>query len=217
MRLFSTNAKPSTERAQTSIRFVAGNRRVSRGVSRQRGATMMELMTTLAVAAVLASAAAPGMANLVGGSQADAAIARLHGAVQFARQLAVARRVTATLCPGSGSACGRRNSWHEGALIFLDENANGAREAGEEIVSRLAPLAAGYRVAWRSFRNRRSLSMRPTGLTDWQNGSMLLCPPDGDARQARLLIVSAHGRARLGRDSDGDGVVERANGRPVSC
>ena len=184
---------------------------------RQRGATMMELMTTLAIAAVLAGAAAPNMANLVGRGQADAAIAQLHDAVQFARHLAVARRVTATLCPGRGTACGPRDSWHEGALVFLDGNANGALEAGEEVVSRFAPLAAGYRVVWRSFRNRTTLSMRPTGLTDWQNGSMLLCPPDGDARLARLLVINAQGRARLGRDSDGDGVVERSNGRPVSC
>ena len=179
--------------------------------------TLMELMTTLAVAAALTVAAAPNMANLVGGSQTDAAIAQLHDAVQFARHVAVARRVTATLCPGSGAACGRRDTWHEGALVFLDDNSNGSREAGEEIVARIPPLAAGYRVAWRSFRNRASLSMLPTGLTDWQNGSMLLCPPDGDARQARLLVISAHGRARLGRDSDGDGVVERSNGRAVSC
>ena len=179
--------------------------------------SMMELMTTLAVAAALAGAAAPGVANLVGRSQADAAIGQLRDGVQFARQLAVARRVTATLCPGSGTACGRRNSWHEGALVFLDDNGNGAREAGEAIVSRLAPLPAGYRVTWRSFRNRTSLSMLPTGLTDWQNGSMLLCPPDGDARQARLLVVNAQGRVRLARDGNGDGVVERANGRAVSC
>lgn len=192
-------------------------RAFKRRAADQRGATMMDLMTTLAVAAVLAGAAAPGMANLVGRSQADAAIGQLHDAVQFARALAVARRVTATLCPGRGTACGRRDSWHDGALIFLDANANGTREPGEEIVSRVAPLAAGYRVVWRSFRNRSSLSMRPTGLTDWQNGSMLLCPPDGDARQARLLIVSAQGRARLGRDGNGDGIVERSNGRPVSC
>ena len=170
---------------------------------KHRGATMMELMTTLAVAAALAGAAAPGMANLVGRSQADAAIGQLRDAVQFARQLAVARRVTATLCPGSGDACGPRNSWHAGALVFLDGNANGARETGEEIVYRLSPLPAGYRVTWRSFRNRTSLSMRPTGLTDWQNGSMLLCPPDGDAKKARKLVINAQGRVRLVGDGSG--------------
>ena len=59
--------------------------------------------------------------------------------------------------------------------------------------------------------------MLPTGLTDWQNGNMLVCPPDGNPRQARLLVVNAHGRTRLATDNDGDGVVEGANGSPVSC
>ena len=185
--------------------------------SRQRGATLTELMTTLAIAALLAGAAAPSMAALVTGREADAAIEQMRGAVQFARQLAVARRQTATLCPAKGETCGPRNSWHEGAMIFLDGDGDARRDAGEAIVQRLPPLPSGYRLTWRSFRNRKSLSMLPTGVTDWQNGNMLLCPPDGDASNARLLIVNAQGRTRLGEDRNGDGIVEGANRRAVSC
>lgn len=179
--------------------------------------TIAEMTTTLTIAAVLAGTAAPGMSRLIAGNQADVAIEQMRGAVQFARHAAVAQRTTVTLCPGPGATCGRRDSWHEGALVFADDNANNRRDAGERVMQRVAPLPAGYRLRWRSFRNRKSLSMKPTGLTDWQNGNMLLCPPDGDAKLARMLIVSAHGRVRLARDSDGDGVVEAANGTAVAC
>ena len=179
--------------------------------------TLTELTTTLAIAGVLATAAIPGMSSLVARSRADDAARQLHDAVQFARHLAVARRVVATLCPGGGSRCGKRDTWHEGAIVFLDDNANGRLEASEEVALRLPPLATGYRVYWRSFRNRKSLSMLPTGLTDWQNGHLLVCPPDDDPKQARLLVVNAHGRARLAKDDDGDGIVESADGRPVAC
>lgn len=179
--------------------------------------TLAELTTTLAIAGVLATAAAPGMATLIASNRSDDAVRQLHDAVQFARHLAVARRSRATLCPGAGSRCGKRDTWHEGAIVFLDANGNGRLEAAEEVALRLPPLATGYRVYWRSFRNRKSLTMLPTGLTDWQNGNMLVCPPDGNPRQTRLLVINAHGRTRLASDSDGDGVVERANGRPVSC
>ena len=185
--------------------------------SRARGLSLTELMTALGIAAVLAGAAAPGMAQLVTSRQADTAVEQMRSAVQFTRHVAVARRVVATLCPGDGTACGARDTWHEGAMIFLDANGNSRFDAGEEVVRRLPPLATGYRVYWRSFRNRKSLSMKPTGVTDWQNGSMLLCPPDADPKNARQLIVNAAGRARLARDSDGDGIVEGARGNPVSC
>ena len=185
--------------------------------ARVSGHTIVELITALGIAAVLAGVAVPGMARLVVRSHADAAVEQMMGAVQFARHLAVARRVTATLCPGRGARCGPRDTWHSGAMIFLDADADGRRDSNEQIVRRLPPLAGGYRISWRSFRNRKSLSMKPTGVTDWQNGSMRACPPNGDAKHARQLIVNAQGRVRLARDTDGDGVVEDAAGRPLSC
>lgn len=191
----------------------------SRPGCRAAGMTIAELTTALAVAAVLAAVAAPSMAALVARSEADAAVEQLRGAVQFARHAAVARGTVATVCPAPRGAagCGPRDSWHEGGMVFLDANANGAREPDEEAVLRLPPLAAGYRVRWRSFRNRTFLSMLPTGVTDWQNGSLLVCAPDGAPERARLLIVNAQGSARLAADGDGDGIVEAAGGRPVAC
>ena len=182
-----------------------------------RGASMMETMTALVIAATLVGAAVPALSALVGRGQADAATEQMVSAVHFLRHLAVTRRTTATLCPGSGSRCGRRNSWHHGAIIFLDGDADGRLDVDDEVVRRLPPLPAGYRLRWRSFRNRKSLSMRPTGLTNWQNGNMLLCPPDRDAKKARQLILNAQGRIRLAVDGDGDGVVEDGSGRPVRC
>ena len=187
---------------------------------RAAGMTIAELTTALAVAATLAVVAAPGLGALVARSEADAALEQLRGAVQFARHTAVAAGTVATLCPstpGAVGGCGRRDDWHLGALVFLDDNANGDRDGVEAVVLRLPPLATGYRVTWRSFRNRSFLSMLPTGTTDWQNGSLLVCPPDASASNARLLIVNAQGGVRLAEDTDGDGIVERANGRPVAC
>lgn len=185
--------------------------------STQTGLTLSELLTALAVAAVLVGAAIPGMSVLLGRATADAAIEQMAHAIQFTRYQAIARRTTATLCPGAGATCGRRDTWHEGATVFVDGNANGDRDRDEEVLQRLPPLPDGYRIRWRSFRNRKSLSMRPDGTTDWQPGNMVLCPADSDAKNARQLIVNAQGRVRLSRDLDGDGVMEDARGRPITC
>lgn len=182
----------------------------------QVGLTLSELLVALVVSALLAGAAVPAMSALTTRARTDAAIEHLSRTIQFTRYQAITQRTTATLCPGRETVCGRRDSWHEGAMVFLDANANGDRDADEEVLRRL-PRLEGIRVRWRSFRNRKSLSMRPDGTTDWQPGNMVVCPTDGDAEHARQLVVNAQGRVRIGRDTDGDGLVEDARGRPVSC
>ncbi|MDE0350900.1 MAG: GspH/FimT family pseudopilin [Gammaproteobacteria bacterium] len=182
-----------------------------------RGATLIELLTALAVAGVLLAWGGVEATRLLAAFRADAAVAQMLGAVRFARHAAVERRGTVTLCPAAADRCGRRNDWHRGALVFLDRNSDGRRSPDETMLRRLPRLRDGERVYWRSFRNRTSLSMLPTGLTDWQNGNFLYCPPGGDPRYARQLILNAQGRIRQARDSDGDGVREDAAGRALAC
>ena len=181
------------------------------------GLTLVELLTTLAVAGILVATASGGAAHLVDQHRAGAAVNQMLGAIRFARHAAVAHRSPATLCPADGATCGRRNAWHNGALVFLDENANGRFDGGDVLLRALPPLREGDRFYWRSFRNRSYLMIRPSGLTDWQNGNFLYCPRGGDPRFARQIVINAQARVRHARDSDGDGIVEDARGRPVAC
>ena len=181
------------------------------------GVTLAEVLTTLAAGALLMAVALPAFDGLLARERAGSAINQMLGAVQFTRAAAVSHRVSAALCPGAEDRCGRRNSWHDGALAFLDPNGNGQRDSGEEILMRLPPLPAGQRIYWRAFRNRTALVFRPSGLTDWQSGNFLYCPPDGDATGARQIVLNVEGRARRAVDADGDGVVEDSAGRPVVC
>ena len=181
------------------------------------GVTLAEMLTALAASALLMAVALPSFDGLLERERAAGAINQMLAAVQFTRAAAVSHRVTAALCPGAGDRCGPRNSWHDGALAFLDPNGNGRRDSGEEILMRLPLLPAGHRMYWRAFRNRTALVFRPSGLTDWQNGNILYCPPDGDARLARQVVLNVQGRARRAIDTDGDGIVEDASGRRVTC
>ena len=196
------------------------------------GLTLVELLTTLAVAGILVASASGGAAHLIEQHRAGAAVNQMLGAVRFARHAAVAHRSSTTLCPADGAqslqpgsargypsqeSCGRRNTWHNGALVFLDRNANGRFDGSDALLRRMPRLQEGDRFYWRSFRNKSYLMIRPSGLTDWQNGNLLYCPESGDPRFARQIVINAQARVRHARDSDGDGIVEDAKGRAVEC
>jgi type IV fimbrial biogenesis protein FimT len=184
---------------------------------RAAGFTLMELLITLLVAAVLFRLAAPAFSDVVAAQRSALALNQLISAVHFARSAAITRQATITLCPGADAVCLGRDQWHHGALVFVDHNRNGRLDPDDRILSRLPPLSADGRVYWRSFRNRAYLQFGPRGYTAWQNGNFLYCPANGNPRHARMVILNAQGRIRPARDSNRDGIMEDASGRPLNC
>lgn len=182
-----------------------------------RGLTLIELIVTLAVLAVLAGFALPAMLSLVQDARATAVINQLVGQVRFARSAALTAHRRVTLCPGRGGRCGRRNTWHDGTIAFIDVNRNGRVDSGERVLREFPGFIDGTVVTWRAFGNRSSLTIRANGLTAWQNGSFRYCPPNGDVRYARQAIINAQARVRHARDQDGDGVREDPQGRALTC
>lgn len=125
-------------------------------------------------------------------------------------------RQPTVLCPGTGPQCGARDTWHEGALVFLDSNANGRQDQDDTLLKRLTGFDQG-RLYWRAFRSRTFLRFTPRGYTAWQNGSFVYCLEAGAPKGARIVIVNAQGRTRAGQDSNQDGIVEDGSGRPAVC
>jgi type IV fimbrial biogenesis protein FimT len=181
------------------------------------GLTLVELLVTLAIVAILLRLGAPAFRDLTAANRSAAALNQLVGAVTLARASAVTHYRVVTLCPGAQRTCFGRDEWHRGALVFVDGDADGKVGSGDAVLRRLPPIDAGGRIYWRSFRNRTFLQFRPNGYTPSQNGSFLYCAADRDRRSARMLILNAQGRLRPARDADGDGVVEDSGGKPVSC
>ena len=181
------------------------------------GASLLELLVAVAVIGALAGASLPFFADLAADLRAASRMNALLGAVRTARHLAISRNVAVTLCPGQGPRCLRANQWHQGATVFVDADRDRRVDAGEFVALRLPRMNQGERIRWRAFKNRSYLLIRASGLTDWQNGSFQYCPADRNPRFARQIILNAQGRARRAPDSNGDGVREDAQGRPLAC
>ena len=182
------------------------------------GFSLTELLVSLAILAGLASLAGPGMIRLVQQERSSTALNQLLGAVHLARSSAITRGAIVTLCPSAnGETCAGRNRWHEGAIVFSDEDRDGRRDPDDALLRVLPGFADSSRVYWRSFRNKSYLQINGRGMTNWQNGHFLYCPANRDPRLARQLILNAQARVRKAPDRDGDGISEDANGDALEC
>ncbi len=89
------------------------------------GLTLVELIVTLVVAAIVLAASIPGMRNLMSNSQAMAHTDSLITALSFTRSESVKRGISVSLCAKStakeaDTTCGEGDDWPNGWLAFLD-------------------------------------------------------------------------------------------------
>lgn len=85
-----------------------------------RGFTIIELMVTIAVLAIVVSIAAPSFSNILRENRTVAMTNELQGAIQLARSEAVKRRSNVVICRRNtaGDACDNSADWAAGWLIL---------------------------------------------------------------------------------------------------
>ncbi len=181
------------------------------------GLTLVELLVTLLIASLLLGLGVPSTWRFVQQQRSTAALQQVLGGLAFARNSALTRNTTVTLCPAQGPRCGSRDTWHNGSLVFQDRNANGLVDPNDDVLRHLSGWQHGGRLSWRAFRSRPYLQFTHRGFTNWQNGSFVYCPPTNDLRLARRVVLNAAGRAYRAYDRNGDGIDEGSRGRPLPC
>lgn len=101
--------------------------------NRMRGFTLVELMVTLAVLAVLIGVAVPSFTAITHRNRLTAAANELVAAMQTARMEAIRRNSRVVLCPSTtGSSCGGTD-WSR-LIVFVDTNVSSDYDAGEVLV-----------------------------------------------------------------------------------
>jgi type IV fimbrial biogenesis protein FimT len=93
---------------------------------------LIELLVTIAVAAVLISLAVPSFRVFVQNSRIATQTNDLVTDISFARSEAIKSGATASLCTSAaGLACDGGGNWSAGRLVWVDTNGNNALDAGE--------------------------------------------------------------------------------------
>jgi type IV fimbrial biogenesis protein FimT len=165
------------------------------------GFTLVELLMTLCVAAVLFSVAVPSVSSVVHSVQVSGASNAFLASLRLARSEAFKRGGRVVLCKsGGGHACALAGGWEQGWIMFHDLDSDGALSDGELVLERAQPLPAGIRFTgnqnvarYVSFVSVGGTRMAPGGL---QAGTLTLCSPAHPA-DARHIVLNSAGRTRV--------------------
>ena len=167
----------------------------------ESGFTLLELLTTLGVTAILTLFALPAFSKLYYTIRTDNIVHQLTSLLAYSRISALNHKQMTTLCPTEDhEACGK--DWETGIMVFLDYDEDGIRSADEPILTSQTKLMEGATLSWRAFRKKPYLQFTPEGTTNEQNGRFAYCPPNGEREYWRQLIIHKTGRVRKVRERD---------------
>jgi len=111
-------------------------------MNRFQGFSLIELIVTLSVAAILIAVAVPNLSTVVQNSRISAQANDLLGDLNFARSEAIKRRSNVGICKSTnGTACAGGGEWRDGRAVYVGSGANGAWVANDPILRFREPLA----------------------------------------------------------------------------
>lgn len=161
---------------------------------RSAGVTLVEMMVTLAVAAILAAVAVPSFRNVLNNSQLSSFVNSTLADMTLARSEAIKRARPVSVC-GSADQQQCDGRWLDGRLVFLDENSDGDFDAGDDEILRRTDVTSGSLVV----KSRWHFTYFARGTTNTP-GTMVVCSTNASVDN-RSLIVSSMGRARVVQSS----------------
>jgi type IV fimbrial biogenesis protein FimT len=172
-------------------------------IRRAFGFTMIEMLMTIAIAAILTALAVPSFRYITNANRIASELNGLLGDLQLARSQAIKDGRTVTVCQSSdGSSCTNSTSWQDGWIVFSDPTNVGVWDAGETYVRKQARFSgtdsfvASNNVSAISFNREGYAVAIPTGTV------VTLQDSTSNAAWTRCLIVNLSGQMMSERAGD---------------
>lgn len=160
------------------------------------GFTLIELMVTIAVLAIIAAIAAPAMQSLIAANRLSAASTEVVTALQLARTEATRRNAPVTVCASDdGLACAAKTDWRRWIVTGRDNVSGNVEQIRDFAVSGKVEVvgpAAGIR-------------FRPSGLLAAQ-GVLTVCTPAKALAENQRVVTMMVGGSVATTKKNGGGV-----------
>ncbi|MCL1079514.1 GspH/FimT family pseudopilin [Parashewanella spongiae] len=168
-------------------------------MNRLKGFTLIELMVTISIAAILLTVGAPSLNSLYQNTRADSGIKQIHQALYFARSHAISLGQNITVCPKNGSQCNNgKNNWKNGMIVFIDSDRNDVPDTPQSI---LIHVSAFHDKDIVQFNRAISIKFQPDGTTFGAAGTLTYCPDEADNESSKAVIINFAGRIRYSQDA----------------
>jgi type IV fimbrial biogenesis protein FimT len=178
--------------------------------SKGQGFSLIETLVVIALLAIFAVFAIPMFGDLTQNNRMRAQVSNLVGQFAQARTEAMRRGFRVTMCPGTETGCSG-NQWENGLIAFVDIDADGVRDSGEEIILVGAALTGNNTM--RSDQFSTFISFRYDGASTAVDGSanpgsFVVCDSRGFGEHARALNILATGRIKISASNESDSGVD---------
>ncbi|MBW4936398.1 GspH/FimT family pseudopilin [Marinobacter sp. F4206] len=175
----------------------------------QGGFTLLELLISTSILTIVISLTAPSIASVIGANQLESTSNLIQRTISLTRSESVKRGHRVVMCLSD-----QKNKCNPSRpiqlIVFADEDRTGIPSSSADLI-KLVTL--DHPTVLTSY-NRPFLAFSPIGYAAGTNGTFKTCHRNGDGE---LIIVSTLGRTRKAVDYDGDGLVEKTPGNPISC
>lgn len=169
------------------------------------GYTLLELLVTLSIIAILSAIAVPSFDGVMNKTKQSSELNGFLSELHLARSEAIKRSRQIVVCPSNnGSDCGADNTWSLGRIMFIDNNRNNTRDNNDEILRITDAIETGLSIQ-ASANISTNIRYRSDGMAA-EVGELTVCDKRGSS-SAQAIIINATGRPQISESNTVGGAL----------